>query len=240
MNNYNKILKSSILNTLRGTYESIAQRFYSLDTDYSISDIYTAIQEEYFNSTKAKKICTPFFSKTINSNKNFTPKTASLEHSRKTIYPENKPVNNFHNTTLGGTTMVLQPSQSSLPNHSTFCTCDQSQNEHCFIDNSTLGGISSMNVDKKHVEDCQEIKGNKNEKVRIGHERNVIVTNKTPKYDNNNVTQDFKEYKLVNVFANKLFIRFTHFYDNFIKDIRYHMIVHPHRFRKKNIIHIIF
>ena len=103
--------------------------------------------------------------------------------------------------------------------------------------------MSSFKVGKKYSEDCQEIKGNEIKEVRIGHGRNIMVKNRIDEYDNNGITQDSKDHVLVNMFANKSSISSTDFYNIYINDktkknIQCDIVIHPHRFKKRNIIHV--
>ena len=162
--------------------------------------------------------------------------TKSNQLKVTTLEPQVLSINNQSSTTV-------TPSPTSLLNNSSYI-CSQSQKENFFVDNSTLGGMSSFQVGKKYSEDCQEIKGNENKKVRIGHGRNIMVTKQIDDYDNNGITQDSKDHELVNMFANKSSISSTDFYNMYInektkKNIQCDMNIHPHRFKKRNIIHVI-
>lgn len=155
---------------------------------------------------------------------------------------------NNHTTTSSITT--TEPTTSNTPNiiiiekpdlsYSDNSSTISSSIQNHFNDNSTLGGIQYSDSKK----DCQHIKSNKNIKVAIGQIKNIKVINYINNCDNNGIKQEYKEYKLVNISPTALFNRSPKFYNTWINDkIKknpwYHLLIHPHRFRRKNIIHMI-
>ena len=75
--------------------------------------------------------------------------------------------------------ILEKPDLSRSDNSSTISSSIQNH----FNDNSTLSGIrfpdirNDKSCNKKNIEDCQQIKGNKHEKVEIDQNKNIYVTN---------------------------------------------------------------